>query len=92
MPSSRGSSRPRDQTRVPYVSCFGRRVPYPRKPGPPADPQMAESPDRREQLHVHPWLLGVTVLALLVAALLIGPEQEKAEAQRTLVTGPGSRR
>ena len=92
MPSSRGSSRPRDQTQVPYVSCISRRVPYPRKPGPPADPQMAESPDRREQLHVHPWPLGVTVLALLVAALLIGPEQEKAEAQRTLVIGPGSRR
>ena len=28
MPSSRGSSRPRDQTGVSYVSCIGRRVLY----------------------------------------------------------------
>ena len=28
MPSSRGSSRPRDQTCVSYVSCFGRQVLY----------------------------------------------------------------
>ena len=28
MPSSRGSSRPRDQTHVSYVSCFGRLVLY----------------------------------------------------------------
>ena len=26
MPSSRGSSRPSDQTHVSYVSCFGRQV------------------------------------------------------------------
>ena len=28
MPSSRGSSRLRDQTHVSYVSCIGRQVPY----------------------------------------------------------------
>ena len=28
MPSSRGSSQPRDQTCVPYVFCIGRRVLY----------------------------------------------------------------
>ena len=28
MPSSRGSSRPRDRTSVSYVSCFGRQVLY----------------------------------------------------------------
>ena len=28
MPSSRGSSRPRDQTHVSYVSCIGRQVLY----------------------------------------------------------------
>ena len=28
MPSSRGSSRPRDQTHVSYVPCFGRCVLY----------------------------------------------------------------
>ena len=28
MPSSRGSSPPGDHTRVSYVSCIGRRVPY----------------------------------------------------------------
>jgi len=28
MPSSRGSSRPRDQTYVSYVSCIGRQVLY----------------------------------------------------------------
>ena len=28
MPSSRGSSRPRDLTHVPYVSCIGRQVLY----------------------------------------------------------------
>ena len=28
MPFSRGSSRPGDRTRVPYVSCIGRRVLY----------------------------------------------------------------
>ena len=28
MPSSRGSSRPRDATHIPYVSCIGRRVLY----------------------------------------------------------------
>ena len=31
MLSSRGSSRPKDQTLVSYVSCFGRRVPYHRR-------------------------------------------------------------
>ena len=28
VPFSRGFSRPRDQTRISYVSCVGRRVPY----------------------------------------------------------------
>ena len=28
MPSSRGSSRPRDQTHISYVSCIGRQVLY----------------------------------------------------------------
>ena len=28
MPSSRGSSQPRDLTHVPYVSCIGRQVLY----------------------------------------------------------------
>ena len=28
MPSSRGSSRPRDRTHISYVSCIGRRVLY----------------------------------------------------------------
>ena len=28
MPSSRGSSRPRDQTHISYISCIGRRVLY----------------------------------------------------------------
>ena len=28
MPSSRGSSQPRDRTRVSYISCIGRRVLY----------------------------------------------------------------
>ena len=28
MPSSRGSSQPRDQTHISYVSCIGRRVLY----------------------------------------------------------------
>ena len=28
MPSSRGSSRPRDQIRVSYISCIGRQVLY----------------------------------------------------------------
>ena len=28
MPSSRGSSRPRDRTRVSYISCIGRQVLY----------------------------------------------------------------
>jgi len=26
MPSSRGSSEPRDQTRISYISCIGRRI------------------------------------------------------------------
>ena len=32
MPSSRGSSQPRDQTRVSYISCIGRREAPPGKP------------------------------------------------------------
>ena len=28
MPSSRGSSPPRDRTRISYFSCIGRQVPY----------------------------------------------------------------
>ena len=28
MPSSRGSSRPRDRTHIPYISCIGERVLY----------------------------------------------------------------
>ena len=28
MPSSRGSSQPRDQTRISYVSCMGRQILY----------------------------------------------------------------
>ena len=32
MPSSRGSSQPRDQTRISYVSCIGRRVHLPLAP------------------------------------------------------------
>ena len=28
VPSSRGSSQPRDQTRISYVSCIGRKVLY----------------------------------------------------------------
>ena len=56
MPSSRGSSQPRDRTHISYVSCTGRQVPYHKHHL--GSPEYNITPLKRKNIFLFPLILG----------------------------------